>query len=651
MTSSVRPTNAARVSMLMQTDLLMNNIRSVSVDLLKVQNQMSTGLKLARPSDNPTDASSIMNLDGMLERYDQYLTNIDHADTSLKLTDAALTGSIELVQNAYTLAQDSIGKNKTYRDGNATVLIGIINGLVMQANAPDGSSGYIFSGQNAGVAPFEKYKGGVMFYGSGDVMTTRIDPTNLQSFSVNAAEAFGSLSSQVVGIADLDPNINADTLLSDLNGATGGGIRLGSILVSDGVVTESVDLANCVTVGDVISKLNGSGVGLTAGINAAGNGLTITSANPDLTIRENGSGTAAHNLGIFDDVGGDDIITGQDEDARLTPATLITALAGGAGIDVASGLQITNSLIGTRTIDLSAAQNVEDILNAINNADLGLRAEINADGTGINVFNQLSGSKMSIGENGGTTASDLGIRSMGGSTLLSDLNGGGGVHPAVSGAADIRITDRLGATYDVSLDGAETVQDVIDRINTATGGAVTAGLAAVGNGLELTDTTGGAGDLSVTGISQEGFFISQELGWGKDGQSVSSNTLTGEDINPVEPQGLFSHLLSLYDALIMDDDANGSADKAITAIAPLIDESRQTLSKIHGQVGGIQKGIEQRKANIEDSILSIQTMRSDLQDVDFTEAITRYQNLYTALQGNLMTGGLINSTSLLDFLQ
>ncbi|MCP4713294.1 MAG: flagellar hook-associated protein 3, partial [Planctomycetes bacterium] len=40
----------------------------------------------------------------------------------------------------------------------------------------------------------------------------------------------------------------------------------------------------------------------------------------------------------------------------------------------------------------------------------------------------------------------------------------------------------------------------------------------------------------------------------------------------------------------------------------------------------------------------------DIRDVDFTEAITRYQNLYTALQANLTTGSQLASLSLLDFL-
>ena len=44
-------------------------------------------------------------------------------------------------------------------------------------------------------------------------------------------------------------------------------------------------------------------------------------------------------------------------------------------------------------------------------------------------------------------------------------------------------------------------------------------------------------------------------------------------------------------------------------------------------------------------------MLNDLRDIDFTEAVTRYQNLYTALQANMTSGGMISSMSLLDFLR
>ena len=98
--------------MLMQTNLLMNNIRTNSVDLLKVQNQLTTGLKLARPSDNPAEASTIMHLDGVLESQKQYLNNISYATDFLASTDTAMSQIVELTSEAHTLALGSIGDQR-----------------------------------------------------------------------------------------------------------------------------------------------------------------------------------------------------------------------------------------------------------------------------------------------------------------------------------------------------------------------------------------------------------------------------------------------------------------------------------------------------------------------------------------------------------
>jgi flagellin-like hook-associated protein FlgL len=252
---------------------------------------------------------------------------------------------------------------------------------------------------------------------------------------------------------------------------------------------------------------------------------------------------------------------------------------------------------------------------------------------------------MCIGENGGTTAADLGLRSLHLNSPLTQLNNGCGIHTA-AGLPDILVTDRAGNTADVNLDGAQTVQDVINAINAAcvlAGVFVTADLTAVGNGIELTDTSGGLGELSVTTHPQNhsGYFTARELGLD---QSVAANTLTGTDVNPAAPTGLFTHLLQLRDALLQND------EQTISEMAELIETDRQMVSTMRGQAGARARALQDRKLQMEDNVLAMKTLRSDLADVDFTEAITRYQNLYAALQGNLMTGQQLTNVSLLDFL-
>lgn len=157
---------------------------------------------------------------------------------------------------------------------------------------------------------------------------------------------------------------------------------------------------------------------------------------------------------------------------------------------------------------------------------------INATGDGIDIVNTLSGAEMRIGENGGTTADDLGVRSLQSGTLLSDLNDGVGVR-RIAGQADFRITAADGSTFDISLGAAATIGDVLGAINNATGGKVTAALATVGNGITLTDNSGGAGTLNVVAMNASD--AASDLGILGN---ATGTTLQGSDVNPICPSGV-----------------------------------------------------------------------------------------------------------------
>jgi flagellar hook-associated protein 3 FlgL len=102
--------------------------------------------------------------------------------------------------------------------------------------------------------------------------------------------------------------------------------------------------------------------------------------------------------------------------------------------------------------------------------------------------------------------------------------------PAVAGT-DFTITTRDGQNFDIDLTGAETLADVASTITSATGGQVTASLAAPGNVLQLDDNTIPSGfEFSITQIT--GGLVTQYLGLIPDGQSTVSTptaTLLGDD--------------------------------------------------------------------------------------------------------------------------
>lgn len=193
------------------------------------------------------------------------------------------------------------------------------------------------------------------------------------------------------------------------------------------------------------------------------------------------------------------------------PASTTTSGGSGTTLDTA-GLQIVSEG-KTYTVSLSGDKTVGDLLNSINSSGAGLDAQINATNNGINVQSRISGGSFSIGENGGTTAAQLGIRTFTAATPLSQLNNGlgVGVNTANPGGADFTISQTLPGSpastvqVNVSIAGDTTVGDVLNSINTtaqAAGATFTAQLATTGNGIELTDSDSTQGPIVVTANAQ-----------------------------------------------------------------------------------------------------------------------------------------------------
>lgn len=132
-------------------------------------------------------------------------------------------------------------------------------------------------------------------------------------------------------------------------------------------------------------------------------------------------------------------------------ATATTGGGEGTGFD-RSGLQIVNGN-ETYTFDLEDAVTVQDLLNTLNASGAGLTASINAERSGIRIRSTVSGADYAIGENGGRTAQQLGVRTFTGETRLDDLNYGYGVGDTTEGSSQASVTISFeGSDNDIRID-------------------------------------------------------------------------------------------------------------------------------------------------------------------------------------------------------
>lgn len=634
---SIVPVNVARVSQHLKSFQMLSTLSARQMDLFKTQTQLSTGLKFLTPSEDPGGAAAVNVLDRQLDRLNQVQKNLQTADSTVLAAETAMNDAMDLMREAQRVtieaASDTIAADE--RESLANVIASITDQMISIANR-DHLGTYLFSGTRTEEAPFAQVGNGIQFFGDEGRRQTIVD-TDLSedAFTVSGLDFFGAVATPVTGQRDLDPDLTPDTRIADLRTTDGTAPRLGRIVVSDGFAQAEIDLSLADSVGDIVDLLNAQmPAGLTASID--GDHLRIDGA-PGITVLEAGGGTTAFDLGIRTTTPAGPVVGG-DLNPRLTLRTELAALNDGAGIDLSNGLTIHNGNL-TRTVDFTGAATIEDVLNRINATDIGAQAKINTAGNGIDILNTLSGTDLHVEENGGSAATNLGIRTIAGNVKLADLNLGTGFHP--SNGDDIRITTRDGTVLDFDFSGAQTLQDVIDTFNAGGGGAITAGFDPNGNGLLITDNTAGGGTLRAEAI--DAALPLSELGL--DVADDGTGRLVGERITPVRVESAFTSLLEIQEALLKDD------TQALTVAGERLERVMKHMSGEHGQMAARSKSMEDRLLRVETLKSNSEIMKSDLQDADITELAVNFQQIQTALEANLRTSSTVLNLSLLDFLR
>jgi len=469
----------------------------------------------------------------------------------------------------------------------------------------------------------------------------------------------GSGTGPVTG-ADLDPRVTLTTSLGDLLGT-----RASARVTSAGANNDLLFTAR--QQGSALNNVTVAFVNNPA-INQGGETVaydTSDPANPKLTFQINSQATTANDVihALANDptsgalfqaalVNRDNAAASTGRGLVETTATADTSGGSGTELDQTHGLQIVNAG-KTYNISLASAKTVEDLLNQINGSSAGLLAEINSQGTGINLRSRLSGADFSVGENGGTTATQLGIRSFTAATALADLNHGLGVHSVSGNDFTIRRKDDVKLQIDVT--GARTIGDVLDLINNNsanTGSSkVTARLATVGNGIELVaGDSATAATLSVQSTNQS--LAAQDLGLIPIGASVSgpaaisgsTATLTGRDTNPGQVDGVFDSLIRLRQALVDND--NLAVQQSIQSL----DAGSLNVTHARSEIGARQQGLDAVQTSLDNEVLSLKQSLSKEIDADLPQLISELTARQASFQASLQTTASLSKLTLLNYL-
>lgn len=251
----------------MQANTLIANLNAELQQLDTTQNQLSTGLRIQQPSDDPYGTSLVMQLNGQLSAFGSYTNNITDGTAWVQTASASLQSVQQMVERVRELVVESANGTMSQTDLNnaAAEVTSLTDGIKQTANTEyDGQ--YIFSGTRTTTPPYQT--GPVdTFAGNTDAITRAIGPgtslqvnadlssvlgsgvpgdggllTTLRSVISNMQS--GSTSALSSNLSNLDGNISQlESVQADV-GAAQNRLQMAGSRITSLKMTDTADLAN-----------------------------------------------------------------------------------------------------------------------------------------------------------------------------------------------------------------------------------------------------------------------------------------------------------------------------------------------------------------------------------------------------------------------
>lgn len=157
-----------RISTAFSFETSVNNLQRRQQSLSELQEQLTSGKRVQRASDDPAAAASAERALALKSRATAQLRAVDASKTAMQLSESALGQAGDLLQQMRDLVVSA--GNGSYGDADrrtiAESLKGLRDDLLAVANRSDGAGRYLFGGQGANTPPLRDAAGGVVFDGT-----------------------------------------------------------------------------------------------------------------------------------------------------------------------------------------------------------------------------------------------------------------------------------------------------------------------------------------------------------------------------------------------------------------------------------------------------------------------------------------------------
>ncbi len=237
--------------------------------LSRTQQQVATGKKIFKPSEDPVAASRVVNLNDTLSAINQHQSNVDAARARISLSEGVLTHVVESIHRVKELAiqANNDSQNDSTRSFIAAEVEQIQDALLNLANTTDSNNEYLYSGGLSRFKPFSRNEAGGFEY-NGDESHREIQISHNRRIAVDdpGSKVFLEIKNGNNIFSTLDGNENKGTGMIDPGRASGNYIADTYAIIFDQSFPAYADKNNSDNIPLTYSVVDSKGEILSAGI-------------------------------------------------------------------------------------------------------------------------------------------------------------------------------------------------------------------------------------------------------------------------------------------------------------------------------------------------------------------------------------------------
>lgn len=189
---------------------LLNSINNSQADLNRAQQQVSSGLRISRASDNPQIVSDLFQMRSDLAHVTQVANNMNSVKGEVDTADAGLQNAVQLMEQAGVLAIQ--GSSTTMTASTRATLAQQVDGILQQmvtVSRTQVNGTYIFGGDQTSTPPYE-------FDSTGVKQLTSAPATRLIQDSSGLTFAVSKTAQELFDVRDSSGNATPNNVFASL---------------------------------------------------------------------------------------------------------------------------------------------------------------------------------------------------------------------------------------------------------------------------------------------------------------------------------------------------------------------------------------------------------------------------------------------------